>query len=896
MGGGFAVAAKIGRGADDAFAEVALPEAIDDDAGGEGILVRRDPFGEGEAAAVAAAGEGDFGGFVFEGEAGLHLFAFGIEVATGEDEGIGHFGGGGRSNVFDSVGEGLMAAGEFLRALHFVAGIEVGLDGLAPFGLFGEREILIEEEEILRVEFAEELFGFRVIGTHLVHGHVLLLEGFAEAVEFQLGGFGFVLMEPLLTLHFLGVFGRVEGEGQISDGGAGEEGLQAVVVAVFDGIVLVIVALGATGGEAEEDAADGAGDVVQEVLAELLFGVGVGLPGGEAEEALGDEAIGWGGSLFAAVFVAGDVFLDEEIVRLVGIEGANDVVAIAPGGGAFAVNGKAVGFGIANEIEPMAAPAFAVAGVGEEFIDLLFVGEGIGIVEEGPGFFGGGREADEAEVETTEECAAAGFGGRCEVLFFEFGEDEIVDGVPGPLLVCDGWGGCFCGELAEPGPVVIGGGGVDGEFGDFGFDFGDDSGGELGAEGHARRHFAGEVGDDAIARGAVFAAFLEGFDGIETEAALSLGAGMAGAAVFAEQGQEAGVGGGEGRAEEKEPELRCKLHGRHRQEIESCDIMTRVMRTLVLLTVSLQAQPSVAVVEKIAGKVGFYSASGERTSDVKVGTYPHEIVRSRDGKQLYVTDNGILWMQYAGKGGNTISIIDVATRTKAGVIDLGEYRRPHGMAVHPVTGQIVVTIENPDGLLLVDPVERKVVRKFDVQGKSPHMVLFGPGGKRAYVSNTNSGTVASIEIATGKTKLIPTGKYPQGGVLAPDGKTIYVTNAESNKIVLISTATDKVIGEIATSTYPNRVTITPDGKTLVYSLGQAGKAAGFADTATRKETGTVGLEGEPLSLTLSKDGKYAFSGVQAQGKIHVIDVGERKIIRTIVTPKDAGPDPALPLE
>ncbi len=316
----------------------------------------------------------------------------------------------------------------------------------------------------------------------------------------------------------------------------------------------------------------------------------------------------------------------------------------------------------------------------------------------------------------------------------------------------------------------------------------------------------------------------------------------------------------------------------------------------LLLTAALQAQPPVAVVEKIAGKVAFYSPAGDRTSEVKVGTYPHEIIRSLDGKSLYITDNGILWMQYAGKGGNTISIIDAATRSKTGVIDLGEYRRPHGMAIHPSTGQMVVTIENPDGLLLIDPKDRKVLRKFDVQGKSPHMVLFGPGGHRAYVSNTNSGTVASIEIATGKTKLIPTGKYPQGGVLSPDGKTIYLTNAESNTISLIDPAKDKVVGEIRTSTYPNRVTITPDGRTLVYSLGQGGDAVGFADTATRKETGTVALGGQPLSLTLTKDGRFAFSGVQSQGKIHVIDVAQRKIIRTIVTPKDAGPDPALPLE
>ena len=317
---------------------------------------------------------------------------------------------------------------------------------------------------------------------------------------------------------------------------------------------------------------------------------------------------------------------------------------------------------------------------------------------------------------------------------------------------------------------------------------------------------------------------------------------------------------------------------------------------LLLLPTILLAQPDLAVVEKVSGKVGFYSPTGDRTSEVKVGVYPHEIVRSLDRKSLYVTDNGILWMQYAGKGGNTISIIDVATRAKTGVIDLGEYRRPHGMAVHPVTGQLVVTIENPDGLLLVDPQQRKVIRKFDVQGKSPHMVLFGPGGKRAYVSNTNSGTLASIDIATGKTTLIPTGKYPQGGVLSPDEKTIYLTNAESNKIALIDTVTDKVTGEIATATYPNRVTITPDGKTLVYSLGQTGEAVGFADVATRKQTGTIPLHGQPLSLTLSKDGKFAFSGIQSQGKIHVINVSQRKILRTITTPKDAGPDPALPLD
>lgn len=54
------------------------------------------------------------------------------------------------------------------------------------------------------------------------------------------------------------------------------------------------------------------------------------------------------------------------------------------------------------------------------------------------------------------------------------------------------------------------------------------------------------------------------------------------------------------------------------------------------------------------------------------------------------------------------------------------------------------------------------------------------------------------------------------------------------------------MGEVKTGQGPNRVAITPDGRTLVYSLGAA-HAVGFADVASRKETGQVKLSGQPLN-------------------------------------------------
>ena len=183
---------------------------------------------------------------------------------------------------------------------------------------------------------------------------------------------------------------------------------------------------------------------------------------------------------------------------------------------------------------------------------------------------------------------------------------------------------------------------------------------------------------------------------------------------------------------------------------------------LILAVIAVQAQqPDLAVVQKVAGSVGFYTHDGKFLTAVKVGEHPHEAVLSPDKRLLYVTDNGILWMTYKGEGGNTISIVDIKARKKVGVIDLGSSRRPHGIDVDPKTGHIVATTENPSGLVLVDPVARKVLRRYDVKGEAPHMVRLSPDARIAYVSNTNSGTLAAVNLETGEAKTIPTGARPQ---------------------------------------------------------------------------------------------------------------------------------------
>ena len=91
-----------------------------------------------------------------------------------------------------------------------------------------------------------------------------------------------------------------------------------------------------------------------------------------AVEAGGDARLGSSGPQL----VAGDLFLDEAVVGLVGVEGLDDVVAIAPGVGARLVGLEAVGLGVAGEVEPVAAPALAVVRRGEQAVDELLEGVG----------------------------------------------------------------------------------------------------------------------------------------------------------------------------------------------------------------------------------------------------------------------------------------------------------------------------------------------------------------------------------------------------------------------------------------------------------------------------------------------------------------------------------------
>lgn len=317
---------------------------------------------------------------------------------------------------------------------------------------------------------------------------------------------------------------------------------------------------------------------------------------------------------------------------------------------------------------------------------------------------------------------------------------------------------------------------------------------------------------------------------------------------------------------------------------------------LLALASALSAPAELLVLHKGHSSLGFYTDQGKSIATVPVGQHPHEMVFSADGRYAYTTDNGTMRIEQAGTGGNTISIVDLKERRKVGEISTGEFRRPHGIDILKTTGQLLVSTELPDQLLLLDPVKRKVVKTWPTGGKTAHMVVATPDGKYAFISNSTSANVSVLDLQTGKIKLIPTGARPEGSVVSRDGKRVYVCNRDGAQVSVIDVDKLAVVQTVKTSPGPVRIALTPDQRYAVYGLLDE-RGVEWIDTQTGKIAGRVDLPaalGQIVSLHLSHDGRTAYAANENMDTVYAVSIPEKKILYSFKTAKGYSPDPVVP--
>ena len=222
-------------------------------------------------------------------------------------------------------------------------------------------------------------------------------------------------------------------------------------------------------------------------------------------------------------------------------------------------------------------------------------------------------------------------------------------------------------------------------------------------------------------------------------------------------------------------------------------------------------------------------ATKTAVATIPTGAGPHEVAVSPNGKIAVVANYGT---QQAP--GSSLTVIDVAGKKTLKTIDLGEYRRPHG--IEWLRGnEIVVTAEGNKALLVVDIDSGKVAAAVTTDQNVSHMVVLARRSNKAFVANIGSGSVTVIDLKTRK-KIsdLATGAGAEGIDISPDEKEVWVTNRAANTVSVIDVNTLKILATLESKDFPIRVKFAPGGKRVLVSNARSGDVAVF-DAVTRKE-------------------------------------------------------------
>jgi YVTN family beta-propeller protein len=295
---------------------------------------------------------------------------------------------------------------------------------------------------------------------------------------------------------------------------------------------------------------------------------------------------------------------------------------------------------------------------------------------------------------------------------------------------------------------------------------------------------------------------------------------------------------------------------------------------------------------------------------VPVGSDPHEVIASADGKTAYVSN-------YGGGAYNTLTAIDLVEQKPLPQIDLGALRGPHGLAF--VGGKVWFTAEAAKAFGSYDPAAGKIDLILGTGQNRTHMIWVSSDLKRIITSNVSSGTVSIIDKAAPQMSGPPPGPAPgapqgprgpggpppgppgggwdetvvrvgngsEGFDVSPDGKEIWVANAQDGTISVIDAAAKKVAATLAANVGgANRLKFTPDGmRVLVSSLRDSDLVV--LDAGTRNEIKRIKLGHGAAGIVMQPDGARAFVACSPDNYVTVIDLKSLEVTGHI----DVGGEP-----
>ncbi|WP_419701606.1 YncE family protein [Mucilaginibacter sp. NFX135] len=255
---------------------------------------------------------------------------------------------------------------------------------------------------------------------------------------------------------------------------------------------------------------------------------------------------------------------------------------------------------------------------------------------------------------------------------------------------------------------------------------------------------------------------------------------------------------------------------------------------------------------------------------IPVGSDPHEVIASADGKTAYISI-------YGGGSLHELSVIDLMAQKPLPSLDTRPLMGPHGLAF--ANGKVWFSAEGSKAVGSYDPASAKFDWAMGTGQDRTHMIYVTRDGKKAYTTNVNAATVSILEDnATGPAyhewvqTVIPVAKGSEGFDVSPNGRELWTAGAADGAISIIDLTTKKLTGTIdAKAVGANRLQFTPDGKRVLVSSLRTGDLFVY-DAASHKELKRINTGHGAAGILIDDDGSRAFIGCTGDNYVAVIDL------------------------
>jgi DNA-binding beta-propeller fold protein YncE len=195
-------------------------------------------------------------------------------------------------------------------------------------------------------------------------------------------------------------------------------------------------------------------------------------------------------------------------------------------------------------------------------------------------------------------------------------------------------------------------------------------------------------------------------------------------------------------------------------------------------------------------------------------------------------------------------------------------RGPQNIAFTPNGVRALVTESDSGTLAVLERASGKLEKRIDLGEKAPVGVT-ALSDDAALVTSPLSGSVLRVNLNAGRvaSRLRLLGEPT--GVAKLDDRTAFVSVSQLDQVAVLDLPSLAVRARIAVGRRPQAMALTPDGRTLLVAGFQDGTIS-FIDTATLKETRRLHPRGINLrGVSVSPSGRYAYLSGQVPAETRV---------------------------